>query len=682
MSPWIGSAALGLALAGAAGSVGACAAAAARGGVRPLGAARAGFTVCALGLVSAAAVLLIGLARDDFRLAYIAAHSERGLAWPLRLAAFWAGQEGSLLLWATMLALVGGAVVWGRRTGPAPEAARSAARSEAAVIAVFAVLGGFFAALMLAGADPFRVLAEPAAEGRGLHPQLQYWAMVVHPPLLMLGYAASGAPFALAIGALARGDGDAAWLRPARRWALGAWLSLGAGIVLGMRWAYVEQGWGGYWAWDPVENAALLPWLTGTALLHSMAVHQHRGVLKGWTVALAGATFLLSLVGAWVTRAGSVASVHSFARPELGAWFLGLMAALGAGAGALAWHRRALLTAERRAGGMLSREGAVLAGNILLVMAAASVGAGTLLPLVAGAEGRVGVGVPFYIRTVAPIGLGIVALLALSPLLAYGATALRGLGRAAAVPVAAGVGAAGAALLLGLRHPAGLACVLALVVGVAAVGTDLVTTVRGFARATGFGAIGSLLRVVDSNHRRYGGQLAHLGLLLMMAGVVGSSVFAAETAGTVRRGESVSVGGQAARFDGVKRARGENYTAARAAFTLADGASLAAERRYYDRTPDQPVSEVGLRSTWRGDLMLVLLDWTEGGEVATVQVRAIPMMAWVWTGAAVIGAGGVVCLRPGPRRGGGAQGGGGGARRGGAGRRRTAARAAGTGGGP
>jgi cytochrome c-type biogenesis protein CcmF len=605
--------------------------------------ARIGWTIASAGIGGAALALIVALARGDSDLAYVARHSEPGLDWHLRLAASWAGQEGALLLWVTLLALVGACTIRSDKTDQVPQANPAGLMT---LIAIFSSLILFFAALILLGANPF--VAAPRGESwtGGLHPQLQHWAMLIHPPLLILGYAASAAPFALILSGVADGSCDAARAALARRWAMFAWLALGSGIVLGMRWAYVEQGWGGYWSWDPVENASLLPWLTGTALIHALAVQQHRGNMNGWSLALACATFVLSFLGAWVTRSGSISSVHSFARPELGAWFLGLAALLVALTAGVARRRRSVLPPAPSVPAATGRESWVFGGILLLLAAAISIGAGTALPILAGAEQGLGVGARFYTKAVGPIAIGILIMTALSPLLRYGGPTKTSLAKAALGPVAFGLVAAGLAMLLLPPHPALFTCVALLGACAAATVSDLVKVARALALATGFSTAVSLARVLGGNQRRYGGQLAHAGLLIMILGITGSSLFATATTATLRRGESISVSGHSARFDGVQRARGGNYIAARATFAAANGAVISAERRYYDRRPEQPVSEVALRGGWRADLMLVLLDWSEGGEVATVQARVVPFMRWIWVGASLVGVGGCVCLLP------------------------------------
>lgn len=594
-------------------------------------------------LTVSAGVMVAALLGDDFSLLYVAKHSERAMPVGYKLAAFWGGQQGSVLLWGWAVALMGVVACWGRSGADVKE---GAART-----ATLAVVWGILAAVMLLApdGDPFAAAPAGVMDGQGLNPLLQNPAMVAHPPILFLGYAACTVPLAILMGALAAGRKDAGWLTGAQRWMLGAWVLLTVGIVLGGWWAYVELGWGGYWAWDPVENASLLPWLTMTAALHTVMAQRWGGVLKRWNAGLMAGTFLLCIVATYLTRSGIVQSVHAFAGGMVDRYFLGfLLAAVVAAEGMLAWRWR-MLASERELGGLVSREGILLAGSALLVVMMLTTLVGTIFPVLSGALGMAGVSVgpEFYNAVVGPMGLAVAALMAISPVLAPRKGA-KEIGGALVGPAVAAVAGLGIAAALGVRGGWALGTTGVVVLAVVTIAAELARAAECSRRGDET-VIGAGVRLVAENHRKYGGQMAHLGLMLLIVGVVGSSVFKQDHTLQMKAGQTVQIGRYSLEFAGLRQLRAGNYDTVEALVRVTDAkgrvAELRPEKRFYFKT-EQPVSEVAIRSSWREDLYVVLAGWEAGGEVAAIGVTVNPLVGYVCLGAAVMAVGGVVCLVP------------------------------------
>jgi cytochrome c-type biogenesis protein CcmF len=600
-----------------------------------------------LGTFTVAAFVLMGALIDgDFRLGYVARFTERALPTGYKVAAFWAGQEGSLLLWGWLIAAMAviAIVVSWKKQGA----------EQAVTIGTLAVICGFFAALMLFAANPFILSEHAATDGQGLNPMLQDPGMIAHPPLLFLGYAGFAIPFAMMFGALWTGRADSLWLAGIRRWVVAAWLFLTIGILLGAQWAYVELGWGGYWAWDPVENASLLPWLTGTALLHSMMVQQQRGMLKAWNVILIALSFVLCIFGTYVTRSGIVDSVHTFGKSLVGTFFLVFLLGTIVVSAGLILVRRRLLGAEHRLETFWGREGAFLTMNVLLVVMTGVTTVGTIFPVISNAiSGRaVSVNQSFYNRAVVPMGIALMALMAFGPLLTYGKSAAENFKKHLAAPL---IGGAVAAVTLGIAwhvgHPWALAT--AFVVGVAAVSVvwDLVTTVARRVKGGHENPALALIRTIDGNHRRYGGQTVHVGMLMLMVGVAGSSLYGTKNTVQLTPGDSKELtGGWVVKLEKIGEVRGGNYIAVEATVNVTDprggvAQTLRPQRRFYDKEENSN-SEVANWSTLRRDAYVTLAGWEDGGRVVALEVFVNPLVAWMWIGGIVMTAGGLLCLLP------------------------------------
>ena len=598
-------------------------------------------------LTTASAAHMTALLASDFRFSYVASYTERALPYGYKAAAFWAGQEGSLLLWGWLLSILCVVAVIGWR--------KQNSREFAIAHAVIAIVVGFFAILLLFTANPFELVnGDTPADGRGLNPQLQDIGMIIHPPLLFIGYAGYTMPFALMIGTLIAGPKDNRWLAPIRKWLLLSWMFLGAGIILGAWWAYVELGWGGYWAWDPVENASLLPWLTGTALLHSIIVQQHRGMFKIWNVSLIAGTFLLCIFGTYLTRSGVIESVHAFASSWLGTFFLVFLSiATATSVGLIIWRARSLKT-ERQMEGLISREGAFLAGNVLLVIMMLTTMIGTIFPLISGVfvDEPVTVKPDFYNKVVAPMALLLVALMAMGPVLAFGTQAAKKIASSMLIPSIA----AGIALLLTIglitQNIWALVCIVIVTVGTFTVIVDFVRSVSARRRSTGETLIACMLQLIDKDHRRYGGQLAHLGVMLIVIGVAASSLFSIEQTHRLAPGEAVALDRYTMKFIALEEGRpeGANYNAVGAVLELTDASGatrrITPQIRFYNGWMEQPNSEVSVESSWREDMYVSLAGWESGGKIVALQVKINPLVLWIWVGGIVMIGGCLFCMMP------------------------------------
>lgn len=646
------------------------------------GAAVAGAVLCTL----ASVLLIYFLAVSDFRLAYVANHTSRSLPLVYKVSAFWAGQEGSLLLWALVLSWYGAyvaRVTWAR--SPV-----LAARALAIMLGVEA----FFLFLVAFVSSPFRVLSPVPPDGMGLNPMLQNVGMLLHPVTLYLGYVGFTVPFAFALaalhagrstgappgrarhgaarGAVASADGRTGagpgWLYLSRSFTLWSWLFLSVGIILGMQWAYVELGWGGYWAWDPVENASLLPWLTATAFLHSALVQEKRGTMAGWNVVLIVITFFLTILGTFLTRSGVLSSVHAFAPSGLGGYFLGFMVLVLLGSGYLVVRGWSLVEETRPLESLLSREAAVIVAEFLLAAFALVVFWGTVFPLFAGLGGgrQVSVGPSFYLRAGVPFGALVVVLLGICQVLGWSRSRAGRVARALAVPLALAVLGAGGltAVLLRAREGAGVsagpganvaiwpwaiwpwagfsAALLVAFAGLAGVWRDL-----GARRSsTGEGWLGALAGLADRNPRRYGALLVHLAIACMVVGFTGSA-FRQEAAFTLQPGQSTEAVGYNFTYRGLEAThlphRVSVYAhleAARAGRVLV----LRPEKQYYPNY-ESAFSEVAVRGGLYEDLYTILEVWQHDG-AASFRVIREPLVAWIWVGGYLLVAGTLVIAWP------------------------------------
>jgi cytochrome c-type biogenesis protein CcmF len=505
----------------------------------------------------AALVLWTALARRDFTFAYVAQHTSRRLPFGYALSAFWGGQEGSLLLWLLILTGYGALAVFLNR------------RQRELIAWVVPVLGGiavFFGFMLCFISSPFDTQPAPP-DGAGMVPSLQNPYMLAHPPMLYLGYVGLSIPFAFAMGALLSRRTDERWIVMTRRWTLAAWTFLGAGQLLGAHWAYVEIGWGGYYAWDPVENAAFMPWLAATAFLHSVMIQEKRGMLKIWNMVLVSLAFWLSILGTFLTRSNVVNSIHSFSQSPLGGWFLGFIAAITVFSAVLIYARLPLLRARTQLESLISREATFLYNNLLLVAFCLTILWGVMYPVLSQAvrgETR-SVSKPYYDFFLHSFGLPLLLLMGIGPLVAWRRASLRSLGRMFVVPFAVAV--VTGSVLLALGYGSSAPGILAYTFCAFVAASIVLEFVRG-RRATG-----SVVRLVARNRRRYGGYLVHVAVLLFAIGVAGSSAYQTIRERTLAPGQTMRIAGYTLTYDRLDSVQGPNYTGFRAVLDVARGHS-------------------------------------------------------------------------------------------------------------
>jgi cytochrome c-type biogenesis protein CcmF len=593
------------------------------------------------------------LFHHDFNVEYVAAYTSRNLPIFYTWSALYAGQKGSLLFWATVLSLFGSlalALTSSRHRSYLPY-----------VGAVVSVVAAFFVTVTLFAANPFDRLPYTPVDGSGLNPQLQNPGMVFHPPMLYLGYISITIPFAFAVAALLTKRLDADWLVAIRKWTLLSWLFLSIGICLGMWWAYVELGWGGYWAWDPVENASLLPWLAMTAFLHSVMVQEKRGMLKKWNLALIIGAWLLSIFGTFITRSGVIASVHSFTQSNVGYFFLAFLVLSAAASIALYVKRLPLLQADARLESMVSREASFLFNNLLFIGILFSVLWGTLFPILSEAVTgtKVTVGPPFFNQVNIPLGLALLALTGIGPLIAWRRASTPNLQRQFAIPAMTGVLVFLILLLAGMRDVGPL---MAIGLG----GFVLATVVQEFARGTtarhrqyGEAYVVAFGRLVARNRRRYGGYIVHTGMVILFVAFSGMA-FKTETEATLRPGESATLKSPYGYTYSFTHLGISQYDALNRQVTAAtievrrNGARIGVlrteKRQHVDafgRPTFQPSTEVGIISGLREDLYVVLAGVVNGTEQAVFRFTINPLVWWVWYGGMVVAFGGLLVMWPG-----------------------------------
>ena len=587
--------------------------------------ARRAFYGLAVGLLGASATLVVALVVHDFSIAYVWEHTDRALSVPLTVAAFYGGQEGSLLYWALLLSLGGSAAL--------AAADRASYRMTAFATAVLAAVATFFVLVLTFVASPFDVLPVAPADGLGLNPVLRDGGMLIHPPFLLAGYSAFAVPFAFALAALLAGRNDSGWVTQTRRFALVAWALQSVGLTLGMWWAYHVLGWGGYWGWDPVENAALMPWLATTAFLHSAEAQERRGTLRAWSYGLVIAAFLLTVLGTFIVRSGILPSVHTFAVSQLGPWFFGfLVVAVAASVAVMAWRSERLrspVALETAA----SREGALLLQNVILVAMTAGVLWGTMLPLVSGMVGReLVVGSAYYERVGAPLFIALLALLAAGPMLPW-RRVNGGWLRLMRWPLVAAACTL-AALLAAGAHQTGVLISLPLVAaGLATCAVEYAGGVSSARRLAGPWLIAAG-RVILRNRRRYGAYLAHVGILAVAAGLIGSHVWQQSRQVTLHPGESVTVAHYTLTYEeAVQRSAGD-HTEQVARLRLGQQ-TLEPARLTYPSAGGQALTQVAIRSAPLDDLYVVLAAPADG-DAATFVVFVNPLVTWIWGGAALL----------------------------------------------
>ncbi len=601
----------------------------------------------------AVASLSVLLVRSDFSIEYVANYSNRDLNLFYKFAALWGGQEGSLLFWSWILTLYGAIAAWANRRYPG--------KLVPYTLGVVSLTSAFFLVINKFAANPFdRLVMDHGAglalapfvpaDGNGLNPLLQHPAMVIHPPLLYLGYVGFVVPFSFCLAALMTRDLGSGWIKMARRWTLTAWLFLGIGILLGGKWAYVELGWGGYWAWDPVENASLMPWLTGTAFLHSVIVQERRNMLKVWNVVLILTTYMLAIFGTFLTRSGLVSSVHAFAQSAIGNYFAVFLVSMGGFAIYLVVTRRGYLKSEKQLDSWASREASFLLNNLILLAACFAVLWGTIFPIISELiQGeKITVGAPYFNRINVPIGLFLLFLTGVGPLLAWRKTSFASMKRIFLWPAAGALVTAVACVVGGIRSfYAVVSFSLAALVTITIL-SEFYRAGRARMRSTGENFLRALYTVTAIDKRRYGGYIVHFGFVLLVIGFTGQA-FTTEGWGEVNVGDRFTVG----RYDfeclAVDEIEDPNWVGLKVTLAVNRNGrplgTLYPEKRFYTAS-EQATSEVRIRTSPKEDLYVVFAGMNEGNAKAVIQVWINPLVTWVWIGGMVMALGTIVTILP------------------------------------
>ncbi|MDQ6664504.1 MAG: heme lyase CcmF/NrfE family subunit [Acidobacteriota bacterium] len=593
----------------------------------------------------AAGILVRAIMTSDFRFAYAAGHSNRDMPMLYKFTAWWGGQEGSLLFWSWLLATYAAVVVFTNR--------RKFRDMMPYVVAVLSTIQAFFLILNAFLLSPFQMLAvdkvvTSVADGMGLNPQLQYYAMAIHPPMLYLGYVGFSVPFAFAMASLiTRQPGDA-WIHTTRRWSIVAWLFLSCGIMLGSAWAFDALGWGGYWMWDPVENASVLPWLAGTAFLHSVMMQEKKGMMKVWNMVLISTTFFLCIFGTSLTRSGVVSSVHAFAESPIGKYFFTFLAMGIAGTVYLILCRLDYLKSESELESVVSRESSFLFNNLLLLASCFAVLWGTLFPIISDAvtNEKISLDAPWFNRLMIPIGLGLLFLTGVGPLFAWRRTSVESLRRNFLAPGLSGLVLAIFLFAMGVRNYYALISFgFCLFVGMTIV-LEFFKGSRAIAQKSGMNFARAVVELTHRNTRRYGGYMVHMGIVLMFVGWSGSA-FDKNVTAEVGVGKSFSIGKYNLKVARMDHGDNPNYQWDSAVIEGTKNGSpigtFEPERRYY-KASQQPLGHVALRNRLDEDLYINFA--AADGQKATLQAYIFPLVSWIWIGAMVLVFGTLVALVP------------------------------------
>ncbi len=609
--------------------------------------------------VTCAAFALVWAAfTNDYSVSYILHHTNRELATAYKFSALWSGQEGSLLLWSWLLASYGFVLRVRHKVD---------VRLTAFASTILASVQVFFLLLLNFAAPPFAIEpGELALNGFGLNPLLQYPEMVIHPPMLYLGYVGFSVPFAFALGALMMRYPGEKWIHITRRWTMVTWMFLTCGIFLGAHWAYSVLGWGGYWGWDPVENASLMPWLTGTAFLHSVMMQEKRGMMKSWNVWLIFSTFLLTLLGTLLTRAGLVSSVHAFAQSSIGNWFVGFMLIVLAVCILTYVMQKDHLKSENHFEGVVSREASFLFNNMILLVACATVLIGTLFPVLSEyVEGtKTSMNAAYYNVVEIPIGLSLLFLMGVGPLLAWRSTTLRTIRRNFILPGAAFFVALPALMLGGIRPwQAGddwLAETFSLIAYslsafvIVAISSEFLRGANVVRKQTGQNLLLSIGTLMRRNTRRYGGYLVHFGIVVMFIGIAGGA-FDQTKEMEMGFGDSLTIGPYKVLCQSYTQESKPNFDTDYALLDVYRGGNdpghkvlrLAPEQRMYTpKTNPQPSTVVALHSIPSWDLYVIFMGRNPETDRPIIKAILNPLMMWIWIGIFIVVAGTLFALVP------------------------------------
>jgi cytochrome c-type biogenesis protein CcmF len=607
---------------------------------------RAVFAVWAL-ITTAAGILVSRLMASDFRFAYVAEHSNRAMPLLYKYAAWWGGQEGSLLLWSWLLSTYALIVVVTNR--------RKHRDIMPYVVAVMATVQSFFLILNNFVANAFQMLTvdkliTSVPDGNGLSPLLQYPAMAIHPPMLYLGYVGFTVPFAFAIASLITKQKGDAWIHTTRRWTLITWLFQSCGVMLGAAWAYHVLGWGGYWGWDPVENASLLPWLSGTAFLHSVMMQEKKGMMKVWNIVLVSSTFFLCILGTFLTRSGIVQSVHAFARSDIGKYFVSFIAI---GIAATVWlilDRLEYLKSESELESVISRESSFLFNNLILLASCFAVLWGTLFPVISEAVSgnKISLDADWYNRLMVPIGLFLLLLTGVGPLFAWRRTSVDSLRRNFQYPGLAALVLAIVLVAMGMRNFYAIISFGFCLFVILTVLAEFFKGARAIAAKNSMNLLRATVELTHRNTRRYGGYLVHMGIVLMFIGFTGHAFNQAEVK-ELNIGDHMRVGTYDLKMVDLQMGDNENFGWHRATMQVSKNGdilgTLQPEKRFY-KASRQGTSEVGIRQRPNEDLYLNFGGMSDDNKRAVIQAYVFPLVSWIWIGGLVLIGGTFICLTP------------------------------------
>jgi cytochrome c-type biogenesis protein CcmF len=605
-----------------------------------------------IAMTCAAFALVWASFTNDYSVSYILHHTNRSLNPAYKFSALWSGQEGSLVLWAWLLATYGFVLRVRHRVD---------VRLTAFASTILAGVQVFFLLLLNFAAPPFAIQPGPKpADGFGLNPLLQYPEMVIHPPMLYLGYVGFAVPFAFALGALMMRYPGEKWIHITRRWTMVTWLFLTCGIFLGAHWAYSVLGWGGYWGWDPVENASLMPWLTGTAFLHSVMMQEKRGMMKSWNVWLIFSTFMLTILGTLLTRSGLVSSVHAFAQSSIGSWFYGFIVIVFAVCLFTFFKQRDHLVSENKLESLVSRESSFLFNNLILLVACFTVLWGTLFPVlseyVTGTKATVNA--PYYNRVEVPIGLFLLFLTGVGPLLAWRATSFRSIRRNFILPGIAFAVTALVLMIAGVRpwndgddmHATIFSLMtLSLAAGViTAIASEFLRGAHVVATQTGKNLVAATFTLIQRNTRRYGGYIVHFGIVVMFIGIAGGA-FNQSHEQEMGFGDSMQIGPYKLVCQSFSQDSNPNYDTEYALLDVYRGGKkltqLAPEHRFYIAS-QQPSTIVADRSTLQSDLYVIYEGKNPDSDRPIIKVFLNPLIAWIWIGVLIVILGTLLGLAP------------------------------------
>jgi cytochrome c-type biogenesis protein CcmF len=589
------------------------------------------FFLISVGMAS----LIYSYLTQDYSVLYVASTSNSQLPLFYKVAGLWGGHEGSLLLWVwilTTFCMIAAWLHWKTHPAVMPY-----------LLAVESLVMFGFLALIVFLSSPFERLYPVPLDGKDLNPLLQDPAMVVHPPMLYLGYVGFSIPFSFAMAALFSGRLGEEWIKATQRWTLFAWMCLTTGILMGGYWAYYELGWGGYWGWDPVENASFMPWLVGTAFLHSVMVQEKRKMFKVWNLFLIILAFSLSLIGTFLVRSGILSSVHTFATdPGRGLYiliFLTIMLILGFGTLILRSNK---LKSQIEMDSVVSKESIFLFNNLFFLVAAATVFLGTLYPLLVETLQfkKVTVGPPYYNAVFIPVALGLVLLMGIGPYIPWRTASLENLKRIFLTPTFMAIGGGGIAALLGIRNLYALAGIVVVCFVLVAIILDFAKISALFARRSGTHVFSGIYQAFTSNQRRYSGIVTHVGVLVMVVGIIASTLYQTERVVFMKPGDQLQLQSYTVKFLGAREVEGPNWVAQEGIFDVYNGDRFIAQMRPQKRiytVSQTPTTEAAIYTVNMGHIFLTMPDTTPDG--ATVRGLVNPLVLWVWYGGAIMGLG-------------------------------------------